>query len=296
MVPDGEKHWAVVFEDRAMQPCSERALVLSSLDIPHQLLHAGGTCQLVVPHDFAERAKYEIWQYETENPPPKPQAPRVEPTYHNALPGLVGYLGTIGLFAWLAGEAALGQDWLAAGRMDGDRFRGGEIWRAVTALTLHIDLKHLVANMVFGGLFGFFAGRLLGSGAAWLAIVLSAALANGANALLLETTHRSIGASTAVFAALGLVAGFVWHGRMMAQDRWPFRVGPIVGGVALLAFTGTGSENTDIGAHLMGFVCGLGTGMAMVRFAPLLSRPRLQAVSAAASIALVIGSWMLALL
>ncbi len=38
----------------------------------------------------------------------------------------------------------------------------------------------------------------------------------------------------------GLVAGFVWHGRLMAQDRWSYRYGPVVGGLALLMFTGTG--------------------------------------------------------
>jgi rhomboid protease GluP len=296
MIGPNEERWAVVYEDPAMPPCSERALVLTSLDIPHQLLHAGGICQVVVPAEFAERAKFEIWQYETENPPPKPQKPRVEPVCHDALPGVVVYIATIGLFAWLAGDAAFGRDWLAAGRMDGLAFRHGEIWRTFTALTLHMDLKHLLGNMGFGGLFGLFAGRLLGSGATWLAIVLSAALANGMNALLLDAAHRSIGASTAVFAALGLVAGFVWRGRLMAQDRWPYRLGPIIGGVALLAFTGTGGENTDIGAHLMGFVCGLGAGMAMVRIAPALAKPRVQSICGGAALALVLGSWMLALL
>ena len=110
----------------------------------------------------------------------------------------------------------------------------------------------------------------------WLTIVVSAALANVLNALLLDVSHRSIGASTAVFAALGLAAGFVWRGRLMAQDRWPYRWGPIVGGVALLAFTGTGSENTDVGAHLAGFVCGLLAGVSLVRAASVLTNRVLQ--------------------
>jgi hypothetical protein len=38
---------------------------------------------------------------------------------------------------------------------------------------------------------------------------------------LLESTHRAVGASTAVFAALGLIAGYVWRGKLMRQDRWP---------------------------------------------------------------------------
>lgn len=292
-LPEG---WSSAFSARLMPRCSERALVLSSLNIPHQILHAGGACHLVVPDEFLERARHELWQYEQENRPARSAGPRVEPVHQDGVPGVVTYIGLIGLFAWLAGEAAFGRDWLAAGRMDGARFRDGEIWRAFTALTLHLDLRHLVGNMGFGGVFGYFAGRLLGAGAAWLTIVLAAALANGINALLLDAAHRSIGASTAVFAALGLLAGFVWRGRLMAQDRWPYRLGPIIGGVALLAYTGTGGENTDIGAHLLGFVCGLAAGMLMVDATPALRDARLQSVAGASAIALIVGSWLLALL
>ena len=46
--------------------------------------------------------------------------------------------------------------------------------------------------------------------------------------------------------------------RGSATRSWSTRWGPVVGGLALLMFTGTGDENTDIGAHLMGFVCGFG--------------------------------------
>jgi membrane associated rhomboid family serine protease len=112
--------------------------------------------------------------------------------------------------------------------------------------------------------------------------------------LLLESTHRSIGASTAVFAALGIVAGFVWRGKLMAQDRWPYRVGPIVGGLALLMYTGTGDANTDIGAHLMGFLCGFAGGILLIRFRDELDNPRRQVIAAAMTIALLIGSWFIA--
>jgi membrane associated rhomboid family serine protease len=148
--------------------------------------------------------------------------------------------------------------------------------------------------MVFGVFFGLFAGRLLGSGIAWLAILLTAASGNALNMLLLESTHRSIGASTAVFAALGIVAGFVWRGELMAQDRSPYRVGPIVGGLALLMYTGTGDANTDIGAHLMGFLCGCAGGILLIRFRDELDNPRRQVIAAAMTIALLIGSWFIA--
>ena len=114
------------------------------------------------------------------------------------------------------------------------------------------------------------------------------------NTLLLESTHRAIGASTAVFAALGILAGFVWRGKLMSQERWPYRVGPIVGGFALLMYTGTGDENTDIGAHLMGFLCGLAGGMLLTRWRDQLPDPQWQSAAATAAAALLIGAWVAA--
>ena len=58
---------AVAFEHASHAVCSDRALVLTSLDIPHQMVRIeGGIYQLVVPREFAERARFELWQYEQE--------------------------------------------------------------------------------------------------------------------------------------------------------------------------------------------------------------------------------------
>jgi membrane associated rhomboid family serine protease len=165
----------------------------------------------------------------------------------------------------------------------------------MTALTLHGGLRHLLGNIGFGALFGYFAGRLLGSGIAWFAILASATGANLLNTVLLESAHRSVGASTAVFAALGLLAGFVWRARFMIQDRWPYRIGPIVGGIALLAYTGTGDQNTDIGAHLTGFVCGFAAGMILTALKNYLANPALQRIAALATITSLALTWMIAL-
>ena len=115
------------------------------------------------------------------------------------------------------------------------------------------------------------------------------------NTMLLDSSHRSVGASTAVFAALGLLAGFVWRARLMSQERWPYRLGPVIGGIALLAFTGTGDENTDIGAHLAGFLCGFATGTALTLAAERLANPLLQKLAGAASLALLVAAWFAAL-
>ena len=276
----------VVFESRNRRSCSDRALVLAAVHIPYQLVDDGLSCALVVPAEFSSKAVEELRLYEDENPPVQPKIKK-RIVYQDALPGVIGYVLIICAVAWLAGYSFFGSNWFTAGRVDGNLIRAGEWWRTITALTLHSGVRHLLGNLVFGVFFGIFAGRLLGSGVAWLAVVVSAALGNAANTLLLESTHRSIGASTAVFATLGLLAGYVWRGQFMAQDRWSTRFGPVIGGLALLMFTGTGDENTDIGAHLLGFVCGFGTGMLLTMIGKLPAPPRVQIVAGAAAAGLI---------
>lgn len=284
----------VVFESRNRQSCSDRALVLAASQIPHQMVDDGLSAAIVVPAEYSARAIEQLRLYDDENPPPRPK-PRKRVADQDAVPGVVGYGLVVCAVAWLAGYSIFGYNWFDAGRIDGTLIRNGEWWRTITALTLHSGAKHLIGNIVFGVLFGIFAGRLLGSGVAWLAIIAAAATGNAANTLLLDSTHRSIGASTAVFAALGLVAGFVWHGRLMAQDRWSYRYGPIIGGFALLMYTGTGGPNTDIGAHLLGFVCGFLTGMLLIALGPVPTDRRAQTTAGAIAILLVATSWIVAL-
>ena len=262
----------VVFESSNRRSCADRALVLSAARIPYQMIEDGVSCAIIVPAENSAAAAEQIRLYEEENPPVIPQP--VKPIeYQDALPGIIGYV-------------------LIIGRIDGELVRNGEWWRTITALTLHSGVRHLVGNLIFGTFFGLFAGRLLGSGIAWLTIVIAAACGNAANTLLLESTHRSIGASTAVFAALGLVAGYVWRGRLMDQGSWSNRYGPIVGGLALLMFTGTGDENTDVGAHLFGFVFGFAAGMLLTVVRNLPRDGRSQAVAGGIAIMLVVGGWL----
>ena len=284
----------VVFESQNRQSCADRALVLESLQIPHQLVDDGGSCALIVPASVSAQAFDELQIYDEENPPVPPKAPPAV-QYQDAVPGLVGYVLVVCLVAGMAGFSFFQSNWYVAGRVDGELIRNGELWRLFTALTLHSGLKHLLGNVVFGVFFGIFAGRLVGSGVAWLSIVLAAASGNAMNTLLLESTHRSVGASTAVFAALGLIAGYVWFGKLMRQDRWSNRLGPIVGGLALLMYTGTGGPNTDVGAHLFGFVCGFAAGLILIRLGSIPRDRRSQIIAGAAAFGLILVSWTIAL-
>lgn len=289
-----DEGWTVIFDSTSRQACNDRALVLTSLKIPYEILSDNIRYVLAVPVEVEEKAKYEIWQYDKENQPVPRHKPKLVPEFQNPVPGVIVYIVIVCLVAWLAGESVFNRDWVAAGRVDGQLIRQGEWWRTLTALTLHSGLRHIAGNIGFGVVFGILAGRLFGSGLTWFCVVVASGFANILNTLLLASDHKSIGASTAVFAALGLIAGFVWRAKLMAQDRWAYRLGPIVGGIALLAYTGTGGPNTDIGAHLAGFVCGFGFGMLLTLLPKIPSSRQFQLLCGASAVAILTIAWAVA--
>jgi rhomboid protease GluP len=142
------------------------------------------------------------------------------------------------------------------GALDAGLVQRGQWWRAWTALTLHLDANHIVANLGGGIWFGYLAARQLGSGMAWFLIVTGAALANWLEAVLGSALHRSVGASTAVFTALGLMAAHSWRTRLPLRLSWARRRAPLVAGAVLLGWLGTAGEGTDVVAHIMGFTVG----------------------------------------
>jgi rhomboid protease GluP len=140
----------------------------------------------------------------------------------------------------------------------------GEWWRAVTALTLHADVVHLVSNLLAGAGFAFFVCRFFSAALGWLLILLSGIAGNVLNAqVYYPAPHYSIGASTAVFGALGLLTGVgVWAAisapdRRLLLPRWLL---PLFGGLTLLGLFGVGDGSVDVAAHISGFLCGVVVG------------------------------------
>ena len=149
-----------------------------------------------------------------------------------------------------------GLDWLSAGAADAGAIKSGEWWRAFTALGLHGDLGHLLSNVAFGAFFGIVLTQILGAGLGWLAILMSGGLGNIVSAMFHSGSHAAIGASTAVFGALGLVAGLTWQRQRFFRSGLR-RYAPLAAGLMLLAFLGIGGERTDIGGHIAGFAAGI---------------------------------------
>lgn len=197
-------------------------------------------------------------------------------------------------------------DLTSYGRVDAEAMIDqGQWWRALTALTLHADVVHLVSNLVAGMGFAFFVARFFGAVAGWGLILLSGCLGNLLNAwVYYPEAHFSIGASTAVFGALGLLTGIgVWVALAEPDQRWtlPRWLVPVFGGFTLLGLIGVGDGLVglvDVAAHISGFLCGMALGLVGAIFQRVFVRFEgpLKYVVGLASVVITCLAWWLALL
>src|SRR5262249_55320135 len=119
--------------------------------------------------------------------------------------------------------------------------------------------------------------------------------------LLTAFRHRvnfdSVGASTATFAALGLIAGLQVARRLRLRTRPSNFWVPIGAGLGLIAMLGVGA-GSDYWAHMFGLGCGVlfGVGWAIAQLKRGWKAPRapVQALLGGAALAIVVGCWLLA--
>lgn len=197
----------------------------------------------------------------------------------------------------------LGVAFMAAG--SGDAFRifvfkfgassekilKGEVYRAVTALTLHSSPAHLLGNIAAISIFGASVCRITGSGAGWLMILLTGILGNMANACFHGSAHLSVGASTAVFGAVGFLSAYQFHNKMKASDHRQKAWLPVAGGLALLGFLSAG-PHTDLMGHLFGFIAGILMGLGYSRCIKGVLSRSIQAVCFGIGFSLLSGGWL----
>lgn len=144
-------------------------------------------------------------------------------------------------------------------------FGRGEWWRPFTALFLHADVPHLVGNLVGGTIFATLVSKAVGPLRGWSMILICGTLGNLMTARLnYPDGFLSIGASTAVFAALGILSGLgiAETLRDRAHLPWARIVAPVLAGFVLLGWLGSGNgTNTDVMGHMLGFGSGLVAGV-----------------------------------
>lgn len=290
--PEGDG-LARVATARDRRLADEWLLVLAAEGIPCRLERTGGLYVVRVPLPELERAAATLVAYGSENAGATGRV-RLAPRSDWRGAALVGL--ALLVFYVITHSPRTPWPWVEQGLADATRLCAGEPWRAVTALTLHADLGHVLANAVVGTVFLAALFGAVGPGVGLGLVVLDGALGNALNACLRAAPHLSLGASTAVFAALGLLAGIGFTRRRdpaaPARRAWV----PLGGGLALLAMLGTGPRS-DLGAHAFGFVAGLLSATPWLLLGP--PRPAARPWQWAAGLGaggLVVASWLAALL
>jgi membrane associated rhomboid family serine protease len=286
MDEDGER--ASLAVARSRRQAEELVLVLQSQGLAASARSAREGWHVETPSADAEHARRLLAAWQDENRrAPEPDREPLAPFPWLAMGALSAAL--LGFFA-LTGPREAGSDWFAAGSARASLILNGQWWRAVTALTLHADGGHVLGNVVAATLFGGAVCQRFGTGCGLALLVAAGSLGNLANALLHGTGHSSVGASTAIFAAVGaLAADALVQRRAPRGGRWA----PLAAALGILAMLGTG-EQADLWAHLFGLASGLALGLAAAR---LLGRPpgtSGQALAGALTAASVGGAWLLA--
>jgi rhomboid protease GluP len=293
--PDGGTAPPIAVFRGSRSASAEAGLVLESKGVAYDCVWLDGEFVLLVAPAAADTAREELSRYALERRVVR-RAPEIFVPFPGAAIGVVIYAVILLLVAYLNGIQAFGANWLDAGSLDARTGGGGEWWRAVTSLTLHLDQAHLLGNLLFGVGVGALAGRAFGPGVAWASVLAAGAAADYLDMLISPPAHRAAGASTAVFAALGLLVGFAWRHGLTLREQFKYRWGPLFAGVCLLALLGAGDEHVDVLGHALGFGSGTALGWLYSRARVPRSRSaRVQIGAGAAALALIILAWFLAL-
>jgi rhomboid protease GluP len=268
----------------------EWAGVLQAAGIPHWLAERDEGWAVLVPPDDVAGALDALDAHDRDDDEEEPRpihAGTASPPF--SIVGIVVALGLVGFFA-ITGPRVAGTAWFAQGSADAARIMAGQWWRAITALTLHADVPHLAGNALAAALLMTAVIQALGPGLGLWLLLLAGTGGNVLTALVHRTGHSAVGASTAIFAAVGILAALRIFVPRQRTGKWWVVVGAAL---VLLALLGTG-PSADLLAHAFGLVTGavLGTVAALVRRLP---SDLVQWLLVAAAAAAVVGAWRQAL-
>jgi len=275
----------------------DHGLVVLAMGRPYWLVSSGAGFRLLVEPPAIEAAREQLACFDRESigwppPPVMPEAPARKTEFFTPL------LWALTVLAVFCGQIEWPGAWETAGALDTQAvFAHGEWWRLGTALFLHADLGHLASN-VLSGIFVFSAVlSTIGRRRGWLLLGVASIAGNFAVAALnYARSYHSLGASTAIFAGLGLLTGRAIRGVRRARHppaltphlkptggtpaprgmgvspmsdgygvradphRWRAVFVPLAAGLTLLGLFGAGDLHIDVGAHVAGFAAGLVLG------------------------------------
>jgi len=293
-VPPG---FALIAPTHSLRKAQEWLFVLRSVGLDgvvRQLV--GGGFVLMVQSTIRDEAVRQLTDYEAENREAAQPRKRDRALYGASPWAALTMVAMVAFYA-LTGPVRGDSKWFRAGIADAGALLHGAPWQAVTALTLHSDSTHVLGNAASGFLFLTAVHQRLGAGLGTFTVLAAGAAGNVMNAVWHKGDHRSLGASTAVLAAVGVLASTQFLMNLQIEKKWTTWVAPILGGLALLGTIGA-NPHSDLYAHLWGLVAGMAFGLFVGLFVRRRTTPLstpVQASFGVLSAASVLGSWGLAL-
>lgn len=278
-----------IIRARTRRQAMDWSLVLASQGIEPTIQKAEQGFELLVPADRLESAQEAIEKYCAENRGWHWQRMVFQDgvVFHWAS---LCWVVLIVVFHWLGSRV----DIQTRGIMDSDAVAHGQWWRLFTAVWLHGDIGHLATNATIGVvLLGFAMGRF-GVGPALAAACLTGVGGNLFAWAASPQVHRSLGASGAVMGCLGLLA--VQSALMLRRgSKHPRRwiLGGLASGGLLFVLLGLSPES-DVLAHLGGFISGIFVGAALVAMGDRLKGTWANLVGGIVFLLLVIVPWYFA--
>lgn len=209
---------------------------------------------------------------EEEEPTPAPPESMLEA--HSGLHWVIGLMLPNAVIWWVMEQAGGSEDsatLLRFGAVTSSLLAAGEWWRTVTAMFLHMGVRHLVGNMALLLVLGGLVLRMWGPGRLLFIYVLSGMLGNWAGFLFGSAVALKAGASGAILGLLGALAGARF--RSLRNTRYPSRFKSWHVLAMLLAFYGLVvgvRPDSDHVAHLGGLL----SGALIAVFLPSLSGPK----------------------
>jgi membrane associated rhomboid family serine protease len=263
-------------------------LVLLSAGVKAHLVQSGALWQIRVPIDAQRVATASIAAYLSENENLSPIAPSWPVFRTWAGVGMALVILAVHLAVSYGGQVF---DFRRIYDASATNILNGELYRITTALFLHVNSLHLIGNMTGLALFSTAVCSVAGFGVGSLMILISGMTGNLFNALLFQSGHHSIGASTAVFGAVGIISAHLfsvkWQQFGHRLNTWL----PLGSGLALLAILGASIE-TDITAHFFGYVSGCMIGLAFTSTRESSPGRKTQYICLLAAVTLVMASFL----
>ena len=241
-----------VIEAFSKRQVMDWSLVLASQDIPATIIQLESGWGLEVEPQQHQAALEAIHQYKLENRRwgwHRP-IPWSEATFHW---GSLGWCFLIILVHWICSERI--PAFRDAGAFATKAVTHGEWWRTFTAVLLHADVAHLVANATAGFLLLGLAMARYGVGLALLATFLAGGAGNVAGFLLYPQDYIGLGGSGMVMGALGLISIPPFRHRWWRHRARRHLFQTVFAGIFLFLLFGV-NPASDVLAHAGGFLGG----------------------------------------